>query len=148
MAFISALVLGIMLLLTNIVLFAYPALFNEEMPMLAILSSGSSAVITLVVFIGCLTTLLSIIYSASSSIRGMIENEYLNFALSILLPLILSFWGFSNIVAYLYPLASVMGGVMLFLLFFIPPFKWGDKKIHPRCKNAKKENACHNNIKF
>ncbi|MBQ8908806.1 MAG: hypothetical protein IJY90_00740 [Clostridia bacterium] len=147
-AFISALVLCVVLLLTNIVLLAHPAALDEEMPVLSIFSSGGSAVVALVVFIGCLTTLFSIVYSCSSLVRGMIKNEHLNFTISIILPLVLSVWGFSNIVQHLYPLASVMGGVLLVRLFFVFPLKRSDKQIHASCKNAKKKNACHHDVEF
>ena len=145
-AFISALVLCIILLLTNIVLLNSPASFEEEMPMLTLFSYGGRIIMTFVIFVGCLTTLFSIIYSCSSSIRGICKNEYLNFSLSIILPLVLSLWGFSNIVQHLYPLASVMGGALLVQLFFIPPLKRGDKKIHSSRKNTKNKNACHDDI--
>jgi len=136
-AFFSALVLCLILSIINIVLLANPNSFNEEMPLLALFSGFGRQVLSFAIMIGCLTTLFSLIYSLSSSMRGLCKNEYLIFFVSVITPFILSLFGFGFIVSYLYPVASVIGIFLLGKLAFISFFKGTDKKIHSYSKNTK-----------
>ena len=136
-AFISALVLFLILTLANIVLLQNQASFVQEMPLLSLFSGYSKIIMTLVIFIGCLTTLFSLVYSTSLSMRGLCKNEYMTFFVSVIMPFIMSLAGFSNIIMYFYPLASVLGAILLFELFFNSFFKRANKKIHSSGKNTK-----------
>lgn len=133
-AFWSALVLCLILTIINIVLLACPSVLSEEMPLLGLFSGVLRQVLSFAIMIGCLTTLFSLIYSCSSSMRGLCKNEYLIFSISVILPFCLSLLGFGFIVSYLYPLASIFGIFLLFDLTFIPLFKRAYKKIHSHSK--------------
>ena len=136
-AFISSLVLCLILTMLNIVLLFSPRVFNEEMPLLELFSGRFRQVLEFAIMIGCLTTLFSLIYSCSTSMRGMCKNECLIYFVSVIMPFILSLLGFGFIVTQLYPLASVMGVFLLADLTFIPFFKWANKKIHSSGKQTK-----------
>ncbi len=136
-AFFSALVLAVMLTLVNIVLQKNPAVFGEDMPLLSLFGGAFGTVVSIAVMIGCLTTLFSLVYSCSSSMRGLCKNEFLIFGISVVLPFLLSFLGFGRIVAWLYPIASLVGLGVLLIVLFIPLFKRADKKIHSRRKHTK-----------
>ena len=136
-AFWSALVLCVILLIINIVLLFSPKVFGEEMPLLALFSGVWKQVLSFAILIGCVTTLFSLIYSLSSSMRGLCKNEIWIFCVSVIMPFVLSLCGFGFIVSYLYPLASVIGAILLAQLSFIPLFKRADKKVHSASKDAK-----------
>lgn len=136
-AFYSALVLFLILLLTNIVLLQNQSSFIQDMPLLSLFNGFQKVLMSVVIFVGCITTLFSLVYTSSFSMRGLCKNEFLIFLVSVLFPLILSLLGFSFIVLYLYPLASVLGGEILIDLFFISFFKRADKKIHSSSENTK-----------
>ncbi len=135
-AFISALALFIILLIANLVLLLNPSSLSYAMPILSLFSSFRLVLMTFVVFSGCVTTLLTLVYTISSSMRGLCKNEFLNYFTSIILPLLLSLVGFDFIVEYLYPLASVLGIYLLCDLFFVPFFKRAYKKIHSASKHT------------
>lgn len=135
-ALISALVLSAMLALVNFVLLSHPASFDYGMPVLSIFSGVGFIIMNIVIFLGCLTTLFSLTYSCASTFRDAKGNEYLNFLISIALPFFVSLLGFSFVVEFLYPLASVLGGFLLSQLLFISFFKRADKKIHAGGKKA------------
>lgn len=117
-AFFSALALSVLLLIANLVLLQNPNSFEQTMPTLSLFDGVAGLIMTIMVFIGCLTTLLTLTYTLSSSMKGLCKNDVLNLGVSILLPLILSLLGFDFIVEYLYPLASIFGLYILFDLFF------------------------------
>ncbi len=136
-AFFSALVLAVMLTLVNIVLLKNPAVFGEDMPFMSLFGGTFGCVVAFAVMIGCLTTLFSLVYSCSSSMRGLCKNEFLIFGISVIAPFLLSFVGFGRIVAWLYPVASLVGMGVLLIVLFIPLFKRADKKIHSPRKHTK-----------
>lgn len=136
-AFLSALVLCLILTIINIVLLSSPSVFEKEMPLLELFSGTLRQVLSFAIMIGCITTLFSLIYSLSSSMRGLCKNEYIIFSISVIMPFILSLLGFGFIVSYLYPIASVIGVFLLADLTFVPFFKWADKKIHSGGKDTK-----------
>lgn len=117
-AFISALTLSVILLIANIVLLLNPTSFLSAMPLVSMFSLEGHVIMTFVVFIGCLTTLLTLVYTLSSSMRGLCKNEFFIFFISVIVPLLLSLLGFDFIVEYLYPLASIFGIYLLCDLLF------------------------------
>ncbi len=134
-SFISALVLMLILLFANIVLLN--SSLNEDMPLLTILNGSERAIMNILIFIGCITTLFSLVYTSSFSMRGLCNNEFFIYFLSIIAPYLSSLLSFGFIVTYLYPLCSIMGIFILIDLFFIPFFKRTDKKIHSSSKYTK-----------
>ena len=144
-SFLSALVLCLVLLIANVVLLQNPYAFSAQMPLLSLFKGQEKIILNTIVLIGCNTTLLTLVYSISSSMRGLCKNEILIFVTSIIVPYFCSFLGFGFIVTYLYPLASTLG--VLFLLdlifvnreklFFKPLFKRTDKKVHSGSKDTK-----------
>ncbi len=115
-SFISSLVLVLLLLFINIVLLQHPSLISLDMPLLSLFSGWQKALLNIIVFIGCLTTLFSLIFSSSLTLRGLCNNDFLIFFISIVVPTLISLVGFGVIVTYLYPLASIVG---IFLLLDI-----------------------------
>ncbi len=135
-AFFSALALFVILLIANLVLLLNPTSIVYAMPLASIFSASMHMVMTFVIFIGCLTSLLTLVFTLSSSMRGLCKNEFLIFFTSVILPLCISLLGFNFIVEYLYPLASVLGIYLLGDLFLIPLFKRAYKKVHSAGKNT------------
>ena len=133
-AFFSALTLSVVLLIANVVLLLNPTSFDCAMPLVSIFSGVRHLIMTIVVFVGCLTTLLTLVYSLSTSLRGLCKNEFFIYFASVILPLLLSLCGFNFIVEYLYPIASVLGIYLLCELSFIPLFKRKYKKKHSASK--------------
>lgn len=152
-AFWATLALGVLLLLVVAVLLQNQSVIGQDMPLLSLVGSWQKVVMSGLIFLGSVTSLFSFVYSSSSSLRGLNKNEMINFFLSILLPFILSFLGFGFIVTYIYPLASVLGILllgMIFLprLFFNPFLKYANKKIHSARKNTKQNDTGHDDVKF
>lgn len=114
-AFLSALVLGFLLLMTITILLQNASLLYQEMPLLYLCSGWQKGVMSVIVFLGCITSLFSLTFTLSSSLRGLNLGEMMNFLVSIILPFVISFLGFGFIVSYFYPLASVLGLLILFL---------------------------------
>lgn len=135
-AFVSALTLSVILLIANWALLQNPNYFDNAMPLIVMYSSVMKILMIIVTLVGCLTTLLTLVYTLSSSIRGLCKNEFIIFFISVILPLAISLLGFNFIVEQLYPLASVLGVFLLVDLFFIPFFKRQNKKIHSASKHA------------
>ena len=135
-AFVSALTLSVILLIANWVLLQNPNYFDNAMPLIVMYSFIMKTLMTIVTLIGCLTTLLTLVYTLSSSIRGLCKNEFIIFFISVILPLVISLLGFNFIVEQLYPIASMLGVFLLVDLFFIPFFKRQNKKIHSTSKHA------------
>ena len=147
-AFAGALVLSFLLLLANCMLLSNPSVFSSAMPLVTFFSGRSIVIISMAVLLGCMTSLFSLVYSASCTFRGVCKNECLNFVITLLLPSVISLCGFSSLITFLYPLASIFGAVLLGYLFFIPFFKRCNKKIHSRGKKTQNKDACHNDVKF
>ena len=124
--FISALVLMLILMFVNIILLQHPMALSLEMPLLMLFDGYQGLAMKIIIAVGCSTTLFSLIYTSSFLVRGLCNNEFLNFVISIILPSLLSLLGFGFIVTYLYPMASIMGIFVLFDLIFL---KNSDKKI-------------------
>lgn len=118
-AFYSALALGFLLLMTVSVLLINLEILNQDMPLLHLCNSWQRVVMGLLIFLGSETSLLSNVFVSSSSLRGLNINEMINFSLSIILPLVISLLGFGIVVTYLYPLASVVGCLLLLIIAFL-----------------------------
>ncbi len=140
-AFISSLTLSLILLVANWVLIQNPECFDDAMPLIIMFSSYMRVLMIIVTLIGCLTTLLTLVYTLSSSLRGLCKNEFFIFFTSVILPLTLSLLGFNFILEQLYPLASVLGIYLLFDLFFVPFFKRQHKEVHSTRKDTKNYNT-------
>ena len=131
-SFFAALVLSLVLLLSNIVLLENSASFNQEMPLLSLFDGWQKAIMQIVIALGCVTTLFSLIFTLAGSLRGLIASPSLSGRLSVFVPLALSLWGFGNIVTYLYPISSVLSLLLLSDLFFVPALKQAYQAIHNR----------------
>lgn len=147
-SFLSALVLCLVLLIANVVLLQNPYAFSAQMPLLSLFKGQEKIILNTIVLIGCNTTLLTLVYSISSSMRGLCKNEYLIYFISVISPFLISFLGFGFIVTYLYPFASVLGIILLLDLKFSSKnfgkglsfkffLKRTYKKIHSSRKNTK-----------
>ena len=137
LALVSALVLSVMLAFVNTALLINPQVLGENMPLLALFNGAFGVVVSSAIFVGCLTTLFSLIYGCSSSMRGLCKNEIIIFLISVITPFAISFLGFGVIVQWLYPLVSVLGAILLLAVLFVPLFKRGNKKIHSTRKHTK-----------
>lgn len=134
-SFLSALVLMLILLFANVVLLK--SSFDESMPLLSVLSGWQGAIMLVIIFIGCITTLFSLVFTSSFMMRGLCNNEFFVFFISLIVPLFCSLLGFNFIVTELYPISSILGAIILADLFFIPFFKRTDNKIHSSGKYTK-----------
>jgi len=136
-SFCSALVLCLILLLTNSVLLSNAHAFNEDMPLLSLFTGSKRILMQIVILFGCITTLFSLVFTLSRSLGGLIKSEGGRSIITVVTPFAISFVGFGRIVAYFYPISSVLGGALLIDLFLLPFFKQAYKTIHSRRKQAK-----------
>lgn len=113
---ISSLTLCAFLMLTNNAILSHPISITEEMPMVFLSSGLSMLLIKFVVFAGCITTLLSLVYTTSLSLEKLSFPKFWIGTVAVMLPAIVSILGFGSIVSYLYPLASVIGIFVFFAL--------------------------------
>ena len=147
-AFLSALVLCLLIFIVNIVLLQNQSLLGHDMPILSLLDGWQRKLIQIIIFACCLTSIYSLVFSTSISLRGLCKNEFINFGVSMFLPLFLGLIGYGMIIDYIYPVLSVLCLILLFDLLFIPFFKRTNKKIHSSGKDTKKGDACHDDIEF
>lgn len=113
---ISSLTLCVFLMLTNNALLSHPTSINQEMPLVYLSSGVSLLLIKFVVFSGCITTLLSLVYTTSLSLEKLSFPKFWIGIIAVVLPAIVSIFGFGRIVSFLYPLASVVGIFVFFAL--------------------------------
>lgn len=132
-SFFSALALCVVLCLTNIALLQNQSVFSADMPLLALFDGWQRLIMQAVVMLGCVTTLFSLIYSLSSCLRGLFQSKVLVY-IFCMAPLVISFLGFGKIVSYLYPLTSILGGLLIVDLFFLPLYRSFRKKFVPHDK--------------
>lgn len=139
----SSLLLLAFLLFANFALRTHVDSHFADMPFLYLCQNNSFFFVLcyVVILIGCLTTLLSLCLTIKASVEGMFKGEVLGIFIAIFLPFLISEFGFSKIVANLYPLASVLG--ISVLLFFIYSFKQTDKRIHGKRQNTKNKSRTH-----
>lgn len=141
-AFISTLAFGVILAMSVTVLIQNQAVLKLDMPFLSLTQGWQEMIMRGLIMIGSITTLFSLVYSSSHHLRGLNINEMLNLFLSIILPAILSLLGFGVIVTYFYPIASILGCLLLGMiifpkLFFDPFLKNSNKEIHSSRKDTK-----------
>ena len=115
---ISAVVLSVFIFIINLLIICNYDLITSQMPLLDLSSGIFSLLLSFVIMVGCLTTLLSTIYIASSSCKNLKLSDLIVFIVCVVLPFIISNIGFSSIVSWLYPLVSFIGIVLLVLLYF------------------------------
>ena len=142
-SFFSALALSVILLLGNIVLLQNSYSFGQDMPLLYMVSGLEKFVMSFIILLGCSTTLFSLVYTVSSSLKSLSGNKWFIIFFSVVVPFVFSFLGFGVIVSFLYPLTSIIGVFLLCDLFLIPLFKKVDKKVHSRCQDAKQDDGSH-----
>ena len=116
-AFLSAFVLSAFILMINILVVCNFELVNSAMPLLAMSEGIASILLRFVIMVGCLTTLLSMVYISASCCKDFSLSDRFVFVICVLLPFFLGKIGFSFIVSFLYPFASYLGVILLFLLF-------------------------------
>lgn len=117
---LTTLLLLVFLFLGNSVLLNNADSFSSVMPFL-FLAKQNFAVFVLcfiVIFVGCITTLLSLCFTLKTAFDAVIKNKLVCAATACLLPFFFSFFGFSAIVSLLYPICSVLGILILFYLIF------------------------------
>lgn len=113
---ISSATLCAFLMLTNNAILSHPTSITEEMPLVYLSSGLSMLLVKFVVFAGCITTLLSLVYTTSLSLEKLSFPKFWIGFIAVVLPAIASILGFGSIVSYLYPLASVIGIFVFFAL--------------------------------
>ena len=117
---ISSLILSAFLLLTNFVLLSNPASMEEGMPLVFLSSGVKGILIRFVVFSGCITTLFSLVFTTAETLKKFNLSQKLIYFIAIIFPGLASLFGFGAIVSFLYPFASVLGVLILMILFFTP----------------------------
>lgn len=139
----SSLLLFAFLTFGNFALLGHPDSFYADMPFLYLCKDNTFFFIMcyVVIFIGCFTTLLSLCLTLKHSFLNFFKNETVAICFSVFLPFLISEFGFSQIVSYLYPLSSVLG--IFLLLFFILSFNKADKIIHDKSEYAKHKGGRH-----
>ena len=130
-SFLSALVLMLILLFVNIILLQHSSCLSQEMPLISLFDGWQKSLMNIIIFIGCSTTLFSLIYTSSFSMRGLCNNEFFVFFISVIVPMLLSLLNFGFIVSYLYPLASVIGLFLLIDLLFLDKYYKKNIKFAP-----------------
>ena len=120
-SFVSAFILSAFLFMVNILLICNYDLASCDMPLLAMSEGIFSHLLKFVIMIGCLTTLLSDIYNASSSCKQFGLKGRFIFVICVILPFVISNIGFSYIVSWLYPIVSLLGIIIMVLVFFKKP---------------------------
>ncbi len=140
-SFFSSLTLSLILLFANIVLLQNSYAFSEDMPLLTLFNGWQKIVMSIIILLGCITTLFSLVYTMSNSLRGVCDNIFFVLTFSVVLPFVFSFLGFGFIVANFYPITSVLGIFLLCELFLIPFFKKAYKKIHSASKHTKQDDT-------
>lgn len=139
----SSLLVFVLLVLGNFVLQKRADSFFCDMPFLYLVGENPVMFILdfLVILVGCFTTLISLTFTLKSSFMQFFKSDFFASVFAVLLPFLISGLGFSQIVAHLYPLCSVIG--VFILLFFVSSFKQTDKEIHQKRKHAKDGRGSH-----
>lgn len=135
-SFYAALALFCILFFANTVLLQNSYSFGQEMPLLYIADGFQKLVLKFIIFLGCCTTLFSLVFSLCSSLKVLSKNKVTLSFFSVILPFLFSFLGFGMIVCYLYPLTSVLGIFLICDMFLIPIIK---KRLRFSLKKVKKK---------
>jgi len=116
-SFVSAFILSAFIFVINFVILCNYDLIFSSMPLLSLSSGVMNVLLHFVIIVGCLTTLLSMVYISATSCERLGMKHFSKFFVSVVIPFVLSLIGFSSIVSILYPIASFFGIIVLFLLF-------------------------------
>lgn len=116
----ASLILTVLLLGINYTLLSNENSLDLTFPLLEMSEGYVFYLMKFVLFIGCLTSVLSIVFVNSKALLSLGLKGFLNYLVCVCLPLVISMFGFGNIVSYLYPLASILGGLILVSLYFVP----------------------------
>lgn len=116
LSLLASFILFIMLIIINTALIKNPDCMSSDMPVLS-LSGRFSPIMSIAVVVGCLTTLFSLIFTISMSLKSLGCKKLTRLIVSILIPFAVSFVGFGDIISYVYPIVSVIG-MLLFGVYF------------------------------
>lgn len=115
-SFFASLILALLLTFINFVLLGNEGSLLLSMPLLEISSGKIYTLMRVVIFLGCLTTLISLVFTISQSLKKLGVFGFFNIFISVFFPFFASFLGFGQIVSVLYPIVSVLG------IFLLVPF--------------------------
>ncbi len=108
----------VFLFIGNLVLIRNGNVLESAMPFLSLASKNAVVFVMCyaVILVGCFTTLISLCYTLKIAFEKVLKNNLAASLVAVLLPLCISALGFSQIVSFLYPIASVLGVFMLVFL--------------------------------
>ncbi|UTR11125.1 hypothetical protein MM300_01995 [Evansella sp. LMS18] len=117
--------LGILILLSNLAMFSkVEQVGGADMPMLLIVNNLSpvlGTVMSIVIFAMIFNTALSMFFSFTARFTEMDTSKFkVFFAGTMLIAFILSFVGFTDLVAYFYPLIGYLGLILIAVLIVTP----------------------------
>ncbi|WP_088033370.1 hypothetical protein [Evansella clarkii] len=117
--------LGVLILLSNLAMFSkVEQVGGADMPMLAIVNNLSpvlGTVMSIVIFAMIFNTALSMFFSFTARFTEMETKKFkVFFAGTMLIGFILSFVGFTDLVAYFYPLIGYLGLILIAVLIVTP----------------------------
>lgn len=119
-ALFSSAILGILILSYAITMLIWGQnILNAEMPLLSITFNFGKVygvLASVVLWLALFTTLISCVFVASNYINKCVKNKYVCIIITMGMGFILSLFGFSFVVSYLYSIAGVFGIVFLFLM--------------------------------
>ena len=118
---LSAFILSAFMFLINLLIICNYEVVTSQMPLLVLSHGVFFFLLRFVILVGCLTTLLSDIYIASTSCKKLGFSDLRILLVCVALPFALSKIGFSSIVSWLYPSVSFLGAILLVLIFFRKP---------------------------
>ena len=142
---ISTSILSVFLLFGNYILQRNFHSFDLDMPFLYLVNNSLilSNLMKFVIFVGCITSLFSLCITLKISLSIIVKKEISTVLITVLVPFVISEFGFSEIVSIFYPVASILGIYILFDLFLIPFFKQADNEIHTTSEKAEDKGASH-----
>jgi len=122
---IGGLILGIIILLSHLAIFArIEEAGHYEMPMLGIVNDISpvlGTIFAIVLFGMIFNTAISMFYSfAARFVTVETKNFKIFLTITMVAGFLLSFVGFTDLVAYFYPLIGYLGLVLIAVLFVVP----------------------------
>lgn len=137
---LGGLILGILIIFENTCLLAYsPGILQYEIPIAHIaIKMGNSyhTLFTMVVWGEIVTTLVASVYSLVEYANQLKISRFTSIYVILLFSSIISHFGFSTMVHYLYPLLGIIGLFFIPALFIIPEIQKNHmKKTHMAEKN-------------
>lgn len=144
---VSLLASGLLVVLQTVIIIVFvlnPEIRNSTMPMLSLAMKNGlpyDFIYLITLFLSILTTLFVTSRSLNEIVFLKVKNKRLSPFVTLLISLIFSSFGFNKIIEWFYPIIGLLGFLVLALvtskLTFIDFFKFTNRKIHPRSKNAK-----------